>query len=194
MPPQPATYNPVMAQLMQQYMQKGYKVVPSNLAGTNLERPDRDFSVSLFVILFFLFGIGALVYLFIYFVFMKRKVLRVQLLASPDGSVQEIGDTFAVMARDSQDKQRKLALGFGIFFAVLAGLMLLFDIIYIPSGISAGRSGGEIAGSFAIFFFCFFAPLAAAAGLLFWRAKVIKKKMNPENAYQPQDVYQPPTM
>lgn len=194
MTPLATVSNPVMAQLMQQYMQKGYKVVPSALGGANLERPDRDFSVSLFVILLFLFGIGALVYLFIYFVFMKRKVLRVQLLASPEGSVQEIGDTLAVMARVSQDKQRKLAFGFGIFFAILAGLMLLFDLIYIPSGISAGAPGGEIASTFAIIFFCLFTPLAAAAGLLFWRSKVIKKKMNPENAYQPPDVYQPPTM
>ena len=135
--------NTPLSPVIQRYIQKGYKLISSNDQNAILERPEVPVNIILFVVSLFFFGVGALVYLLIHFVWVSRKSYRVQLVFRPDGNVQEIGDTLAVYERDSLLASYRRNLGFGILFSILAGLVILMTIIVLGSGPSGSNTWAQ---------------------------------------------------
>lgn len=179
-PPPSIPVNPEISLAMQKYIQKGYKVISASGNDSILERPAAEFSSCLFAWLIFLFGIGALVYVFVYFVWAVRKVYRVQLSMGPDGQVQELGDTIEVFERDRLQASQKRHMGFGTFFGIfLGGLVVLFTILMLAIGPSdASTTWGEHIVISITFLALFGLPTIGPGTFLLWRAKKIREKLS----------------
>jgi hypothetical protein len=119
--------------LIQKYIQKGYKVTSSSPDRVIMDKAADQFNSCTFFWLFFAFGIGALVYTIIFLIWGNHKSYNVQLIAGADGQVQEIGNSLHEFEHDKLKAKQKRNFGFGIFFCVLGGIVLLLSLRIIIS-------------------------------------------------------------
>jgi hypothetical protein len=186
-PPAPANVpaSPALTQAMQKYSQKGYKVVSASGDTATMERPAAQFNSCTFWALFLLIGIGAIIYVLIYYIWAVRKKYFVQLTVGADGQVQELGDTLAVFEKDMLQAKQKRSFGFGVFFSILGGLVVFFTILALIIGPGDSfTSWGEFLGSFAAFFLVTGIPTIVPAVLLLMRAKKLKEKLETGSVIQ----------
>ncbi len=181
--PQPAASpqtHPNMTAAIYQYTTRGFSIKSLDGNRILLEKPGASFETGLFLVLLLLVFIGALIYLFLYFVFANRKSYTVTLILEPDGSVREIGDTWQVVERDRLSANRARYLGFGIFFAVLTGAALLISVIVALAPLQSGStsSWGSSIGSAAAFFSALGVPSLGIAVFLIYQARKLKQKIS----------------
>ncbi len=72
--------NENLSVLIQKYIQKGYKLTSSTADRAILEKPAAQFNSCTFFWLIFAFGIGALVYAIIFWIWANHKAYSVQLI------------------------------------------------------------------------------------------------------------------
>lgn len=171
--------NSPLSSVIQKYIQKGYKLISTNDQNAILEHQAAPFNSVFFVASLFFFGIGGLIYLLIYFLWVYRKSYQVQLIYRPDGSIQETGDTLAVYEHDSVLFSQRRYFGFGIFISVLAGLLTLMTILVLAIGpTTSGNTWGQHITMALISFACLAVPTVGPAILLLLKSKKLKEKLN----------------
>jgi len=172
----PASEN--LTLMIQKYTQKGYKVGSVSPGKATLERPADQFNSCLLLWLIFLFGIGAIIYLLYYFIWAVRKSYNVQLVVGPDDQVQELGNTLHEFEQDRLRARQNRQVGFGIFFAILGGLVFLMFLIVALTGPSEGFTWLGHLGMSLFMLVLFSLPTTLPAFLLFLGAKKTKEKLN----------------
>jgi hypothetical protein len=133
-----------------------------------MERPPTPLNWIWVIGLLFLFGVGCLVYLFIWGVWGVHKRYRVTLTQSPDGAIQEVGDVFAVFDQDRIRARQRRLRAFGYVFTVLGVLLAIVfmsTLLFSPS--ARTENGGVTAGITAI---ALLGVAPAVTGLLLLRA------------------------
>jgi hypothetical protein len=167
--------------VMQRYVQKGYKVTSSSPDRAILDKPADQFNSCTFFLLFFAFGVGALVYAIIFWIWANHKAYNVQLIVGSDGQVQEIGNTLHEFEHDKLKTKQKRNLGFGIFFSVLGGIVLFLSFIImisplLPTSTSDISFGKNLLYSFV--FLVLFSCITTLPGiLLLLKGKKMKKQL-----------------
>ncbi len=122
------TDNPKIALASQKYAQRDYKVISVTTDQIVMERPaSREpwWSILIWFLIFWPIGLLILVIDLL----KPHKTYRVQLSMDASGEVKELGDTIAVYERDRLQASYTRHLGFGIFFGILGGLVILFYIL-----------------------------------------------------------------
>ncbi len=170
-PPPIQAVHPQLSLAMQKYLKQDFKVTASTGTSVTLAREARKFSWGLFVGLFFLFGVGSLVYVFIYFVWLKSKAYHAQLQLDAHEQVQELGDTFEMFERDMLRASQQRHRGFGILFALLGGLMLLVVILAFTTTPPEGATVLDTIIYGIVAFFLFSLPLLGLGAFLLWRSQ-----------------------
>lgn len=155
-----ATVDPRLSSAMAEYAKRGYKVANSVGYSVTMERPATKFQWIWMIGLFFLFGVGSLVYLLIWAIWGVHKSYRVILSQGPQGAIQEVGDVLAAYDRDKLRAHRNRLRAAGIVLIVVGMFLAIGFVAGNPSTFPA--SAGGIVGW--IFAFLVFAVLPAAIG------------------------------
>lgn len=169
--------NPKISLVMQKYTKAGYKVVSASGDTANLERPGAKFQWWIFWILFWFLTILLPVYLAIYFIWQVRKTYTIQLAVGPDGQVQELGDTIEIYERDMLQASQKRHSGFGVFFGILwGGLVLFFSILGLILPSDTMTLSERLTGFIGIFVL-FGLPAIGLGAYLLWKARKITRQL-----------------
>lgn len=155
-----ATVDPRLSSPMAEYAKRGYKVTNVTFGSVTMERPATRFQWIWMIGLFFLFGVGSLVYLLLWAIWGVHKSYRVILSQEPHGAIQEVGDVLATYDRDKLHAHRNRLRAGGIVLLVVGILLAISFAASNPSTFPA--SAGGIVGW--IFAFLMFAVLPAAIG------------------------------
>lgn len=190
--PPAAPINEKLNQMIQKYIQKGYKVTSSSSDRAIMDRPPDQFNSCTFFWLFFAFGVGALIYAFIFWIWANHKAYNVQLVVGADGQVQEMGGTLHEFEQDKLTTKQKRSFGFGILFCILGGIVLFFSLIVIlapadPTYASDFSFGENLL--YSLFFLIIFSAITTLPGiLLLLKAKKIKQQLAVDASYTPAQV------
>jgi len=177
-----APVNPKISLAMQKYTKAGYKVVSASGNVANMQREAQGFNWLWLILLLLFTFVGFFIYIAIVYIWANRKAYQVQLTIDPDGEVQELGDTIEVFNRDNLQASQRRYSGFGVFFGILlGGIVLLFTILLLITGPSdASTTWGEHI-SYTLVFSILFSLVTILPGVLMLRrAKKIKKELNVE--------------
>jgi hypothetical protein len=179
--PQPthaAPVNPKLTAATREYSDRGYRVV--NAAGdvAVMERPAEQFNTWLFAISLLFFGIGGLAYACYYLGWAVRKPYRVQLNISPDGQVQELGDTIDVFERDRLKASQKRFRAFGMLFGVLGGLVVLAMILALAIGPGEQFTWSGFLVLITAMFLVLGLPTIGLAVFFLWRVQKIQQELS----------------
>jgi len=192
--PPVAPVNEKLNLVIQRYIQKGYKITSSSPDRVIMDRPADQFNSCTFFWLFFVFGIGALIYALIFWIWANHKAYNVQLILGPDGQVQEIGNTMHQFELDKIKAKRNKNLGFGVFFCVLGGIVLISSFILmlaplLPTYTSDISFGQNFLYSFVSLIL--FSSVTTLPGiLLMLKARKLKKQMEVDASYTPAQTVQ----
>jgi len=171
--------NENLSLLIQKYIQKGYKVTSSTADRAILVKAADQFNSCTFFWLIFAFGIGALVYAIIFWIWANHKAYNVQLFVGPDGQVQEIGNTLQEFEHDKLKAKQKRNFGFGIFFSVLGGFVLLFSFLMMISPLLPTSTSNTSFGEnflYSLLFLVLLSSLTTLPGILMLlKSKKLKK-------------------
>lgn len=167
--------------LIQKYIQKGYKVTSSTADRAILDKPADQFNSCTFFWLIFAFGIGALVYALIFWIWANHKAYNVQLFVGPDGHVQEIGNTLQEFEHDKLKAKQKRNFGFGMFFSILGVFVLLFSFMMMISPLLPTSTSNTPFGENLIYSFLFLVVLSSITTLpgilMLLKSRKIKKQL-----------------
>lgn len=187
--PQATPVNEKLNLMIQKYIEKGYKVTSSSYDRAIMDRPADQFNSCTFFWLFFAFGVGALIYAFIFWIWANHKAYNVQLIVGANGQVQEMGGTLHEFEQDKLTTKQKRSYGFGIFFCILGGFVLLFSLIMMIAPADPTYDSDISFGEnllYSLFFLIFFSAMTTLPGiLLLLRAKKIKQQLANDASYTP---------
>jgi hypothetical protein len=173
--------NENLSVLIQKYIQKGYKLTSSTADRAILEKPAAQFNSCTFFWLIFAFGIGALVYAIIFWIWANHKAYSVQLILGPDGQVQELGNTLQEFEHDKLKAKQKRNFGFGIFFSVLGGFVLLFSFLMMISPLLPTSTSNTPFGEnflYSLLFLVLLSSITTLPGILMLlKSRKIKKQL-----------------
>jgi hypothetical protein len=159
-----------------------------------MDRPADQFNSCTFFWLFFAFGIGAFIYAIIFWIWANHKAYNVQLVLGPDGQVQELGGTLHEFEQDKLKTKQKRNFGFGIFFCVLGGIVLLFSFILMITPLLPTSTSDISFGENLLFSFLFLILSSCVTTLpgilLLLKARKIKKQMDLDASYTPAQTFQ----
>ncbi len=180
--PTPAGYglaapplDPRLTAVTAEYSKRRYKVVagPSGPAGpVTMERRATPFNWIVAVCLFFLFGVGVLLYTLIWAIWGVHRTYRVGISLGPNGETQELGDVLAVYDQDRRRAHRIRLLVAGGLVAALGLLMLVGSVGSAATGDMAWQ---DLAAGIPLLVLV---PGGIAA-LLFWLARRTKTTPGP---------------
>jgi hypothetical protein len=192
--PPVAPVNENLNLMIQRYIQKGYKVTSSFPDRVILDRPADQFNSCTFFWLFFAFGVGALIYALIFWIWANHKAYNVQLVVGPDGQVQELGDTLPKFEQEKLKTKQNRNFGFGIFFCVLGGIVLFLSFIVMISPLLSTSTSDISFGQNFIYSFVsliLFSSVTTLPGiLLLLKARKIKKQLAIDASYTPAQTFQ----
>ena len=123
--------DPRLSPVMAEYAKRRFRILvgPSGPGGTvTMERRSTPFNWFWAIGLFFLAGVGTLVYVAAWAIWGVHRTYRVGLGVGPYGEVQEFGDVRAVYDRDRLSDHRKRLLGFGGTFATMSGIWAIATV------------------------------------------------------------------
>jgi len=121
-------FDPRLSAAMAEYSKRRYKIL-TGMAGTvTMERKATNFNWLLAACLFLLFGVGVLLYAGIWAIWGVHRSYRVMLALGPQGEVQEMGDVAAIFDQDRLKAHRKRCFGFGLTFAITAGIWAIATV------------------------------------------------------------------
>jgi hypothetical protein len=125
--PQVAPLDQRLSAAVTEYQKRNYKVQVSAGTSVTMERPATKFNWIVGLMLLFLVGVGAILYVLGWAIWGVHKTYRVTLSLGPQG-VLEQGDVLATYDRDRLKIHRVRLICYGALFATIGALMLIGSI------------------------------------------------------------------